>query len=147
MDTQILRRPEPGQIWQHRNGGYYHIIAIANEEHKHEGHPVDVVYRSMRQDNGQPSHWWTRPLAAWHEKMTFVAEHNDAVPAVGMVHTVTWYPEGDGGIEVKIAYRKEELEERPYIVPSPGAFVRMYPAPRPQGFSSVPYDRLPALLP
>lgn len=132
MDAQILRRPEPGQIWRHRNGGYYHVIAIANEEHKHEGHPVDVVYRSMRQDNGQPSHWWTRPLAAWHEKMTFVAEHNEAVPPIGRVYEVRQGPERDGwGVSLQIDFPRGLTASDVGFIP--GATVRVYPAKTPRG--------------
>lgn len=100
MDTEIQRMPAPKQIWQHINGAYYFVIAIANTEHRHDDHPPQVIYRSMRQDNGEPSHWWTRNLADWHAKMCYVAEF---VPAKGLTNTYRLWPERDSQCPHSIA--------------------------------------------
>ena len=76
MDTQILRRPEPGQIWQHVSGALYYVVAVSNTKHTHPDHPSDVVYRTISQQTGKLSHWWTRPVDTWHKRLTFRGEVN-----------------------------------------------------------------------
>lgn len=74
MDTQILRRPEPGQIWQHISGALYYVVAVSNTKHVHPDHPSDVVYRTISEQTGALSHWWTRPVDTWHKRLTYRGE-------------------------------------------------------------------------
>lgn len=76
MDTQILRRPEPGQIWQHISGALYYVVAVSNTKHTHPDHPSDVVYRTISKQTGALSHWWTRPVDTWHKRLTYRGEVN-----------------------------------------------------------------------
>jgi hypothetical protein len=97
----------------------------------------------MREDNGQPSHWWTRPLATWHEKMTFVAEHNEAVPGVGVLFEIQRSAEAEGGSTVvKIGYRRDD---EPLNLPQPGTWVRLYPTSRPP--MQIPAPEPPCVSP
>lgn len=73
------RRPIPNDIWQHANGNEYRVLFVANDSHKSEDHPEQVVYQSVRGDGH-----WARPLATWNERMTYVTNTHPGLAEVGL---------------------------------------------------------------
>ena len=60
--------PEAGQVWRHRNGNRYCVIAIANASGSPERqakYPVTVVYQNVSNRT-----IWARRLDDWHRSMT-----------------------------------------------------------------------------
>jgi hypothetical protein len=52
-------------VWQHKHGGDYIVVAVANEyadAHRREEYPVLVVYKRVKDGS-----IWARKLASWLE--------------------------------------------------------------------------------
>ena len=61
----VLRQPESGTVWTHRNGNTYEVVCVTNvTEGDDIRYPLTVVYRG---ENGK---MWSPVAADWQRSMT-----------------------------------------------------------------------------
>lgn len=64
-----MTKVKAGQLWRHRSGNYYRVLAVANEYADDKtAYPVTVVYSS------ENCVIWSRPLSDWHQSMKLAME-------------------------------------------------------------------------
>jgi hypothetical protein len=60
----VSEDPEVNQIWQHRNGNLYKVIAITNLPDE-ERYPKTIVYQNINNMS-----LWSRRFDDWHRSFT-----------------------------------------------------------------------------
>lgn len=74
MHVPNMQIPTPDSRWLHKNGQYYTVLMIANNNsYKPAEFPVMVVYRNEQQQV------WARPLTEWHRSMKEVKVSDEPV--------------------------------------------------------------------
>lgn len=58
-----------GSIWQHKNGIYYTILAVVNQNYQHDPvqFPITIVYINMKNLS-----IWSRPASDWDRSFTLI---------------------------------------------------------------------------
>ena len=71
-------KPKAHQVWIHKSGTAYQAYGISNEDSEKAGYIETVVYRGV--DSGK---LYSKPLSAWHGRMTISCESCDGFGDVG----------------------------------------------------------------
>jgi hypothetical protein len=104
--------PSAGDTWKHYKGNEYEVLMLANQYSERPEHPPTVVYRG---GNGKV---WTKTLASFLRKMTFVSKPAEVecgtleVPSLGITGVRpgnTWVREGGDfpQSDIDLRYSKE----------------------------------------
>ena len=56
-----------GNIYQHKNGTKYKVLALSNQESKNEKYPITVIYETL--DSGK---LWSRKLNDWDRSFRLI---------------------------------------------------------------------------